>query len=131
MISSSGAHLRAGQERLKIYGVTAYTREASQVFSSLSHPRRATQLTTAGAVRERSPAITPIKNACTYGGRHDPTSPTRSRSDLRLTLIVQTSGEAGTLTQSFGRLVSRADYGFHPTRNFLFFLLQSPVVFLG
>jgi hypothetical protein len=51
-----------------MYGAAAYPRKASHVFSSLSHPRRAAQLTAAGAVRERSPAITPIKNASTYGG---------------------------------------------------------------
>jgi len=35
------------------------------VLSKCSHPNRAAQLTAAGAVIDRSPAITPIKNAST------------------------------------------------------------------
>src|SRR5438105_3442655 len=50
---------------LNTYGVAAKPREASQVFSRCSQPSRAAQLTAAGAVMERSPATTPMKNAKT------------------------------------------------------------------
>src|SRR5260370_3915450 len=51
---------------LKMYGVAAQPRNASQVFARCSQQRRAAQLTTAGAVSERSPAITPIRKANRY-----------------------------------------------------------------
>src|SRR5712671_4688174 len=51
---------------LKMYGVAAKPRKASQLFSRCSHPRRAAQLTAAGAVIERSPTTTPIRNAKAY-----------------------------------------------------------------
>jgi hypothetical protein len=55
---------------LKMYGVAAKPRKASQVFSNCSQPRRAAQLTAAGAVIERSPAAMPIRNAKTYVDIH-------------------------------------------------------------
>src|SRR5262249_8282355 len=54
-------------QRLRTYGVAANPRKASGVVSSRSQPRRAAQLTTAGAVIERSPAMTPISSAVING----------------------------------------------------------------
>ncbi len=48
-----------------MYGVTAAPMNASGVPERFSQPRRAAQLTAAGAVIARSPATTPIRNAST------------------------------------------------------------------
>jgi hypothetical protein len=50
---------------LKIHGVTAAPRKASGVPWRFSQPRRAAQLTAAGAAIARSPAESPIRNART------------------------------------------------------------------
>ena len=50
---------------LKTRGVPIFPRNASPVFTRCSHPRCAALLDTAGAARERSPAIMPIRKART------------------------------------------------------------------
>jgi len=48
---------------VKVYAVIGKAMNASGVRSRCIQPKRAAQLRTAGAVSDRSPAITPIRNA--------------------------------------------------------------------
>jgi len=53
----------ANAATVKTHGVTAAPKNSSGVPWRFSHPRRAAQLVTAGAVIERNPAVTPIRKA--------------------------------------------------------------------
>jgi len=80
LIANEGGALRLGvvgrlslinsrmASALRMYGVAAYPRNASHVFSRCSQPSRAAQLTAVRPVNVRSPVTTPMRKADKYTG---------------------------------------------------------------